>query len=185
MATAKEFLLDWDILLKEKYLSFDKEKRITRIQFFYRMIIPGILLDLFILLPSVIVWIIFDPDNILIWSFYLSIFFHIIYLFIIFKFYPVLIKKRAQDFWKEWKIETITILGLTLLMTFYAVYVKYLILIAEDIEWVMSIEQYSSSIVWPINWILTIVWLYIVFRPWTKWVNKYWEQKYYKIKFLG
>lgn len=184
MATAKEFLLEWDISLKEKYLSFDKEKRIRRMQFFERMLIPWILLALIIIiLPSLILWFTFGGLNTLKIMFYFSASFYIIYTLLAIKYYPVVIKKRTQDFWKEWKIETYILLWGIIITNIYSIYIQYLAS-NMDFQWIMNMMQYSS-ILNIIQWILTILWLYLLFRPWTKWTNDYWEQKYYKLKFLG
>lgn len=175
MALPKELQLEWDISLKEKYLSLDKEKRIRRMQFFYRNLIPGILLWLFLMIPAMIIPVDF--------AFYWTIIFNLIYIVLIFKYYPVIIKKRAHDFNKEWKIETAIILYGSILWILISTYTNYLF--SSEWMWaimkIMEITKYSSII----SGIVFIVFLYVLFRPWTKWTNKYGEQKYYKIKFLG
>lgn len=175
MALAKELLLEWEISLKEKYLSHDKEKRIRRMQFFYRNLIPGILLGLFLMLPSMLI-----PES---FSFYGTVVFNLIYIGLIFKYYPVIIKKRAQDFWKEWKIETWIILYGSIIGVLINTYTSYLLSNKwlEAIWEIINITKYSSAI----SGVVFIVFLYVLFRPWTKGVNKNWEQKYYNIKFLG
>lgn len=160
--------------MKDKYLSMDKEKRIRRIQFFSRMIIPGILLSLFLYIPTIIATFIFSNESIKQSSFYLNIIFNLIYLFVIFKYYPIIIQKRAHDFWKEWKIETYILLGSAVINTIFWIY------ISMNLTTVMSIIKISNSV----SLIALLIWLYLLFRPWTKWTNKYWEQKYYKLKFL-
>ena len=179
MALVKELTLEWDISLKDKYLSMDKEKRIRRMQFFSRMLIPGILLAFFLYIPTVIATFIFSAESISQSSFYLNIIFNLIYLFVIFKYYPIIIQKRAHDFWKEWKIETYVLLGSAIINTFLWMYISYLT-INMDLVMIMSIAKITSII----SLISLLVWLYLLFRPWTKWTNKYWEQKYYKLKFL-
>jgi len=148
MATDKEFLLDWDISLKEKYLSFDKEKRIRRMQFFERILIPWLLLVfIFIYLPSFILGVFYwyTPLFIVPLLPYFFMAFYIVYLLIAFKYYPVIIKKRAQDFWKEWKIETYILLWTILLMTIYRLYTQYLVLNMDSAS-IIGLIQYTSFI---------------------------------------
>ena len=183
MALPKELQLEWDISLKEKYLSLDKEKRIRRMQFFERMLIPGVLLALlFIFLPSLILWASQDPSMIKIIP-YLSIIFYVLYTLVAIKYYPIVIKKRAHDFWKEWKIETYILLWTTIIINLYSIYATYLVS-KMDLASIMWLMQYTS-IINIIQWISALIWLYLLFRPWTKWTNEYGEQKYYKLKFLG
>jgi len=166
---------EWNISLKEKYLSFDKEKRIRRMQFFERMLIPGVLLWIILWLPSMIAWFFINPKG----TFYISLVISIIYIFIIFKYYPYIIQKRAHDFWKDWKIETYILLYWTIISTIFWLYQQYL-LSNMDFITVMQISKYGTII----SGILMLLWLYLLFRPGNKWNNSYWEQKYFKLKFL-
>ena len=179
MALPKELLLEWDITLKDKYLSMEKEKRIRRMQFFERILIPSLLLALFLYFPSIFVAYIVSPDSIIQTNFYFNIVFNIIWLFVIFKYYPIIIQKRAHDFWKEWKIETYILLTMAVINTIIWIYISYLML-DMNIMKIMSISKISNIFAL----ISLLVFLYLLFRPWTKWTNKYWEQKYYKLKFL-
>jgi len=171
-----------DISLKEKYTSFNKEKRIRRMQFFERMLIPALLLWVILWIPAMIAWALFSPENILKMTFYISLLIYSIYIFIIIKIFPVTIKKRAHDFWKEWKFETYAYIIPLILSILYQLYVLYLTS-NLDYQWLMNLSQYNQAMTW-IQSIISLTWIWLLFRPGTKWKNEYWEQKYYKVKFL-
>ncbi len=189
MALPKELLFQWNISLKEKYLSFDKEKRIRRMQFFERMLIPSVLILILFYLPTLFIWIFFkwptsSLSDILKFQWVLNMIFYIVLVIIAIKIYPVIIKKRAHDFWKEWKIETYLVVGWTILMSLWNIYVSYLMM-NMDMKWLMDFSFSYWVILNIINLIIFLAWLELLFRPWTSWKNEYGEQKYYKLKFLG
>lgn len=183
MALPKELTLEGNISYKEKYFSLSTEKRIRRVQFFYRMLIPGVALWLFLLLPATLAWILLWSNVTWMNIFYIFAIFQLFQLFVVFKYYPVIVKKRAHDFWKEWKIESLLLVWSTALIALYNLYAQYLIW-SGDIAWLMAWSKYAL-IVTILNSLVTLLWLYLLFRPWTKWENKYGEQKYNGIKFFG
>ena len=159
--------------LKDKFLSIENEKRITGRQLFSRVFTPWFLmwlLSIFLIFPILwgIVWSI-SIEYIL----YMPIIYMLIYYWVILWLVPKLIIKRCHDFNNKWIITRNIFLWL--FIAFIATSLTLASSFFVDLWFSIScfnlvIKLRTISQVW-----LLLIWLYLLFRRWTKWKNEYWD----------
>ncbi len=153
----------------DKFLSFDKEKRISWRQWFNRSGVPWLLLiiPIIILTPVLAkILIIFNPFLVLL----IPIFIYIAYWILIIKFIPNLIIKRCHDFNNN---------GILAKKIFFVLFSTYVILVLLLITYIftlnLTIYEIINPIINPLKIIIVIFYLYLLLRPWNKWPNNYWD----------
>ena len=185
--------------LKEKYFSTDKESRIGGRQFLTRLRAPSLILIIAFILTFGLIAQIISPSwtNFIVTWFYLILMgmsslwgnissFTLLLVIIIptlisslsLLFIPTLIKKRCHDFWSSGNIENWLFIGVYILTL--VVFILKMTKVVSDMNILLPI---GTTILY-YGWIILI--LYLIFRPWTKWANIYWEDTTnVKIWFLG
>jgi len=158
--------------LKDKFLSLENEKRICSRQFSSRILTPWLLLWL------LSIFLIFPTLSSIAWAmsisfiFYMPIVYMLIYYSIFLFFAPKLIIKRCHDFNNNWIM--IKNIFLWLFITFIITSLLLIYLIVD----LSFLYNFSNIIIILSNlskaW-LVIIGLYLLFRPWTKWKNDYWD----------
>lgn len=155
--------------LRDKFLSLEKEKRISGRQLFTRTFASLLILWFLTML------IIFPILNSILWWFSISyvytmqLSYAIIYYAIVFWLVPKLIVKRCHDFNNDWVITRNVFLGI------FVIYVLITLYLIADLSFIDSFLN-VIVILWGLSKIwLIVLWLYLIFRPWTKWKNDYWD----------
>lgn len=159
--------------LRDKFLSLENEKRICSRQFSSRILTPWFLLwllSIFLIFP--ILWGIVWAINISL-LFYTPIVYMLMYYWVILFFAPKLITKRCHDFNNNWIITKNIFLGLFTIFMMTSLWINlYLIIdlsfIDNFLNIIMKLRTFSQ--IW-----FVIIGLYLLFRPWTKWKNDYWD----------
>lgn len=157
--------------LRDKFLSLENEKRITGGQLFSRTFTPWllmVLLSMFLIFP--ILWsILWMLEFIL----YMPIISMLMYYWIILWLVPRLIIKRCHDFNDNWIItKNIFLWFFCTLIVANLSLVLFLITELSFLDNIIGIAM-ILKLIWTL-WII-ILWLYLLFRPWTKWKNDYWD----------
>jgi uncharacterized membrane protein YhaH (DUF805 family) len=107
----------------------------------------------------------------------------VLYMGMFLFFLPKIIVKRAHDFGSNGKMEKNIFLGLYGVFFLIAILIVVQLFLMENEFIPLDFLLWGRKIV---RYVIIFLGLYLLFRPWTKWKNEYWDDAAnVKISFLG